>query len=413
MEQKQFDELVAKLGKEAALEVQKESKAIETKLMGLVEEKNKGLISGEEFEAFKAEALNDVNQKLQKLDDIAKEQGTKMSEVLTMQSGKTFKTIENILAEKKDELMKLKNQGFGNIEISLKDAGVISVANSITAMAAPPNSPYAPGIGGSVLELFDIRQNPNFILNYVDMGRTNQSRLAWLNELNTGEGDAALVQEGNKKPLIDFDFQVELSTAKKIAGMVQITEEFEDDLPGLGTQVRRMLQERVIRKFDDTIYAAVILAAPGFTTNYFDNKVSCANYWDAIRAGVAQIASKNYDPNLVALNPLTKGLMDMTKNDECSYITPAFAETMQNMIREANQVATDKVLIGDMTQYKVDIYKDFVLKLGWNNDDFQRNQFSVVGEIRYHDYVSDNRKNAFAYYDLATVAAQIDKPKTT
>lgn len=412
MEQKQFDELVAKLGKEAAEQVKKESQAIEEKLIGLVDEKRKGLITGDEFEKFKGECLGEVNQKLQKLEDIAKEQGNKIAESLTLQSGKQVKSIETLLQEKKDELAKIKAQGFGSIEISLKAAGVISITNSIAAMDNPPDSPYAPGIGGNILELFDIRKNPNFIMNYVDLGRTNQSRLAWLNEI-AGEGAPDTVAEGAVKPLIDYDFKVELSTANKIAGMVKITEEFEDDLPGLATQVRRMLMEDVIRKFDDAIYTNVIAAAPGFTTTYFDGKVQDANYWDAIRAGVAQVASNNYTANFIALNPLTAALMDMTKNNNGSYLKPPFTDELNAMMREANKVATGKVLVGDISQYKVDIYKDFVLKLGWNNDDFQRNQYSVVGEVRYHDYISVNRKKALAYYDLDTVVAEIDKTATT
>jgi len=412
MEQKQFDELVAKLGKEAAEQVKKESQAIEEKLIGLVEEKRKGLITGDEFEKFKGECLSEVNQKLQKLEDIAKEQGNKIAESLTLKNGHQVKSIETLLQEKKDELAKIKAQGFGSIEISLKAAGVVSITNSIAAMDNPPDSPYAPGIGGNILELFDTKKNPNFIMNYVDLGRTNQSRLAWLNEI-AGEGAPDTVAEGAAKPLVDYDFKVELSIAKKIAGMVKITEEFEDDLPGLATQVRRMLMEDVIRKFDDAIYTNVIAAAPGFTTTYFDGKVQDANYWDAIRAGVAQVASNNYTANFIALNPLTAALMDMTKNNNGSYLKPPFTDELNAMMREANKVATGKVLVGDISQYKVDIYKDFVLKLGWNNDDFQRNQYSVVGEVRYHDYISDNRKKALAYYDLDTVVAEIDKTATT
>lgn len=413
MEQKQFDELVSKLGKEAAEQVRKEATEIEKKLTGLVEEKRKGLITGEQFESFKSEALSEVNQKLEKLEDIAKEQGKKIAESLTMKGGAKVKSIETLLQEKKEELSRIKNQGFGNIEISLKAAGVISIGNSIAAMDNPPDSPYAPGIGGSILDLFDIRKNPNFIMNYVDLGRTNQSRLAWLNELDTGEGEPAEVAEGAVKPLLDYDFKVELSTAKKVAGMVKITEEFEDDLPGLATQVRRMLMEDVVRAFDDAIYTNVIAASTGFTTTYFDGKVQDANYWDAIRAGVAQVASNNYTANLIALNPQTAALMEMEKNNNGTYLVPPFNNRISPMIREANKVETGKVLVGDISQYKVDIYKDFVLKLGWNNDDFQRNQYSVVGEVRYHDYISDNRKKALAYYDLDTVVAEIDKTATT
>jgi hypothetical protein len=71
-------------------------------------------------------------------------------------------------------------------------------------------------------------------------------------------------------------------------------------------------------------------------------------------------------------------------------------------------VAENNALVGDITQYNVDVYKDMVLKVGYNNDDFQRNQFSVIAEVRYHDYISTTRKVALAYYNLLTVRTLID-----
>jgi hypothetical protein len=49
-----------------------------------------------------------------------------------------------------------------------------------------------------------------------------------------------------------------------------------------------------------------------------------------------------------------------------------------------------------------------VLKVGFNSDDFQRNQFSVIAEVRYHDYISNNRKAALVYDQLTRIKALID-----
>jgi hypothetical protein len=46
--------------------------------------------------------------------------------------------------------------------------------------------------------------------------------------------------------------------------------------------------------------------------------------------------------------------------------------------------------------------------MGWYNDQFIRNMFSIVGEIRYHRYISDNRKNALLYDNVFNVRARID-----
>jgi hypothetical protein len=49
-----------------------------------------------------------------------------------------------------------------------------------------------------------------------------------------------------------------------------------------------------------------------------------------------------------------------------------------------------------------------VLKVGYNSDDFRRNQFSVIAEVRYHDYISDNRKDALLYDELDRIVSLIE-----
>lgn len=74
---------------------------------------------------------------------------------------------------------------------------------------------------------------------------------------------------------------------------------------------------------------------------------------------------------------------------------------------QANKVVVGNAFVGDLKQFKVDVYKDFVLKVGLVNDDLINNRFTIVGEIRYHRYISESRKKAIVYDSLAQVAASI------
>lgn len=420
MEKQEFDELVKEIGNKAAGEFKTQADALEARLKAEFEKVKNESITRDAFDKFKNEELNALNEKLTSMQDIAKTQGEALTKLSNPQGGKSYKSLEDVIRDNAPKLKELFAQGHGNIEINLQDlgisalrsnkaVGVIGVGTSINAMDSAPTSPYAPGIGGANLNVFDITQNPNFIMNYVDMGRTNQYRLAWINEI-AGEGAVAEVAEGAAKPQLDIDFKVEISEAKKIAGMIKITEEFESDLPQLETQVRRLLMEKTVRGFDDALYTAIVAAATGFTTTALDDKIDFANLWDALGALSAQVGVNNFTPNLAALNPITSFQIQSTKNADALYVAPPYAPKINQILKESNKVAANKGLVGDMTQYKVDIYKDFTLKMGWNNDDFQRNQFSVVCEVRYHRYISDNRKKAIVYGDLPTVQAQILKP---
>ena len=410
MTPEQEKELLEKVGKEATEATKKQIAETEAAINKKAEEAAKGLMTKADFDKFKAEELAKVNEQLAEIskhDEAIKEIGNKVEAALEKSNGKQQKSIEQFIIEQADKIKELRSNG-KMMEITgaeLKAAGVTSIGGSIQDMTTPPGSPYAPGIGGSTLEIFDILRNPNYILGAVDLGRTDQSRLAWANETDY-QGAPAEVEEGNEKPMTQHKFQVELSTAKKIAGYVKITDEFDQDLPAFATKVRRMLQDDVVRGWDDAIQAAVIAASTGYTLG--GQGVSDANYWDALRFMWAQVVKANFRPNSIGINPVTAARLDTIKNLEGSYSVPAFADMMRRLTTEANKVAVGNAFVGDLKQYKVDQYKDFVLKVGWVNDDLIKNQFTIVGEVRYHRYISDARKTGIVYANLDTVVGLID-----
>lgn len=417
LEKKEFDELVEKIGTEAATKIQSGLKDAEDKMKAAAIEANKGMMTSAEFETFKSEQLAKANELLasiDKLEGAVKEQGTKMNEIFEKSAPKaqTFEEFftNTIAGEKGEKLLELRNKS-GFVEFTatqLKAAGITSIGGTtIQDLSSPPGSPYLPGIGGSELQIFDIRRNPNFVLDKVDLGRTNQSRLAWINE--TGEeGLPTEVAEGGDKPLIQNKFQLETSVAKKIAAHLKITEEFEQDVPQLATLVRRLLQERVIRAWDDAIQAALEAIATAYSAPALNGSIPFANFWDAVYAMLAQVRVANYIPNSVNIHPYTNVKMQGDKTTDGVYLLPSFKDEIQRMLTQANKMSVDNALVGDLTQYKVDVYKEFVLKVGWVNDDFIKNQFAVVGEIRYHRYISDNRKTAIVKGNLSNIRGLLD-----
>lgn len=426
MNEQQLEALRTQLGNQAAERINTEMKSLETKLNEKHDQVIAGKLSKEDFDKFKnseLSALNDRISEAEKLASVVKTQGDLINELKEkLETGNQGKTVslEDFLKSISPKIRDLYKQGSGVIEYSsseLKEAGVrsfrrkdatnMAVGSSVEAMTTPPNSPYLPGIGGSELELFDIVRNPNFIINRVDVGRTNQSRLAWINETSYDGTVGVEVAEGASKPQISHKFKVEMSEAKKAAAYVVLTEEFEDDLPGLATAIRRMLQNDVLRAFDDAIQAAIIAVARPYEISGLDGKVPFTTLFDAMGALLAQIGFYNFIPNTLALNPVTSWQALMDKDSEGRYLNPPFMDRLNRLLVEATKVAVGYGLAGDLSQYKVDIYKDFTMRIGWINDQFIKNQFSIVGELRYHRYISDARKKAIVYNDLAAVQAKI------
>jgi hypothetical protein len=414
--EQQFNDLTAKLGNESATAIKKQFAESEKSINDKIEDVKKGLMTSKEFETFKAEELAKVTEKLTGFESILKEQGTAINALKENGNTAKPKTLEDVLADKEvlAEIKAVQKAGQGNVEIpldgiTLKTAGSTSIGNSIQPMTPPPNSPYLPAAAPlDANNFFGIMYNPNFIINYVNRGSTNFSMLPWVNETSV-EGAAAEVHEGAQKPLWNTRFKVEMSTAKKIAAMSTITEEFDQDLPGFTTIVQRLLTEEVARKWDDAIYAAVIDVAKLYNITGLNGKVDDANLYDALRAAIAQIGKYNFNANFIGVNPVTGALIEMQKSaTDRLYLVPPFLQRLQSMMREGNKVTEGYALVGDINQYNVDTYKNMVLKVGYNSDDFRRNQFSVIAEVRYHDYISDNRKNALLYDQLDRIVSLID-----
>lgn len=436
----EYKQLVAKFGEDATKKMKEIGDATELRINQANEQRFAGLMKAEDFEKFKKEEMQKLNDKLAGMESDLKEKLRLQGEALNKLSsgnGKEEKkaiTLKQFFDSKMDEIKDYRRKGAGFMEITSEDlikAGVVSMNagdrvstkaaaahstlagtiggtdGSIVNMTSPPGSPYLPGLGGSDLELFDLIYNPNFILNRVDVGTTNQSRLAWLNEVEYQGTPGTAIAEGAVKPQVQHKFQVEYSVAKKAAAWIELTEEFEDDTPGLATAVRRMLQADVLRAFDDAIQAAVIAVAHPYEITGLDGVVPAATLFDTLGALLAQIGYYNFAPNTIALNPITSWLVQMGKGNDGHYLNPPFLSRINAMLVEANKVAVGFGLAGDLSQYKVDIYKQFTIRVGWINDEFIYNKFAIVGELRYHNYISDNRKKAIVYDELVDVQAQI------
>jgi hypothetical protein len=389
------------------------------KVDNAVDAAKKGLISPEQLEAATKAATEELSKTITAQETILKAQGDKINGLIESQK-KPFsgmEMIEEVFKANAAKLKQIHKDGTGFIEINLEGKAVDSIANSVQNMTSPPGSPYAPGISNTPLTVYDILRNQQFVSSYTDNGNTDVSRLAWINETSL-IGAPALVLEGAPKPLTQRTFQVEMSTAKKIAAALQITEEFDTDLPYLSSQVKTLLQLDLVRAFDDQIQADVISnASPfdfttagigGYNLGALKGSIYDATLWDALTAMGLYPRINNFIPNVSLINPITWGKMQMGKDTVGRYNYPSDDLISKINAQIGNKVWPDFALVGDMKQFKVMIYKDFVLKMGWINDDFIRNQFTIVAEVRFHDYISAARKKAIVYGEAKWVAEQLN-----
>ena len=434
MKQEEVDAIVSKVNTDLGEVFKKEHTKVEQmvkdmeaktqeKINTAVEAGRKGLLSPEKAEEIVKEQMKEYSTKTSSLEEALREQGEVLAGLKEKIKAVPEKgeSLEDLIKKEIPKLKELFKAGTGFIKIEAKAAGVTSIGNAVQAMAAPPGSPYAPGIGGPALTLYDILRNPNFVSNYVNVGRTSESRIAWINETSL-MGYPALVPEGSQKPLTQRTFQVEYSLAKKVAAYIQVTEEFDRDLPGLATAVQRLLQNDVVRAYDDQVQTDVIANVSPFSFSpanvpgnptigasmaAFQKNIFDATYWDALLIMATQVRLSNFIPNISLLNPGLWAKLMTSKDTLGRYNYPPDDIIKALNIVQGNKLYPDYALAGDLQQFNVDIYEDFVIKMGWINDDFIRNQFTIVAEVRFHDYISTARKPAIVYGNAKYIAEQL------
>lgn len=396
---------------------------------GLTEDKAKAMIE----EAFKAYKGLDVAKMMEMLDEktgfaalkaAVKIQGEAITAL--QESGKrdTVKSVrqevEKWVNENKNLIGQVKG-GAQNVSLppiniskeSMQKAITMLESASLGGSAYLPNAQVLPG----VIDL--VRVQPTF-WNYLRKQVSKANPLIWVNKYNK-LGNAVFTSEGSAKQLASFELQTESSVPRKVAEKMKISTEMLDDIDYLTGVIMDELRYEV-----DTASNAGVLTGTGVAPNpkgvtvYASlytlatiTGVTTPNNSDAIRAAIAQLRSLNYNGPLTAfVNPIDAAIMDLKKNSQGSYVLPPFETADGRVIAatpvvEDNNIAVGYLLIGDLSKYHVFMHTDFQVAWGWENDDFTKNLVTVIGERRFHAWVSGNEVTAFIYDTFANIKTAI------
>lgn len=363
---------------------------------------------------------------IQQLKDKGKEPATPLRQSIAQQlkafivanpdKWEAFKSHESLsfgTTKEKDPVTgQMVQKGAIELQFFHKAAATMSVANSTGASAFVPTIEMVPG-------LVQIARNQPFLEDYANTSATSSARIVWVEKTNP-QGQAAMTPEGGLKPLISFEIKTNESFARKVTDKIKVSTEMLDDIDFIAGEIENELKYQVDIAVDNqlltgdgtgnnlkgiTRYAGLYVLTTVKTTG-------TPNDADAIRAGIAQIKTLNFNANYAFINPVDGANMDLTKNTQGSYIIPPFQSSNGLTIAgvtvvESNQMPQGQVLLGDMSKFVVRNYKAFSIQYGWVNDDFELNLVTIIGERRLHDYVADNNTGAFIYDSFANIKTAI------
>jgi HK97 family phage major capsid protein len=369
------------------------------------------------FEGLDVESLKSLTNADKGVMKILQAQGAEITALKEKGAGNQaeepmIKQIENWTVKHKDTLNKIKDR----VRVDIPEFDV-KVATMTTANVVTQGSPYLPQPGFDNT-LHDLRRVQPTFWDYLPKGRTSNSAWVWVNKKQP-TGAAAFIGQGVAKPGIAFELTTEISNAKKIAVSAKSSTEILQDIQGMESwikgemsyQFKKVLNSKFLTGAATTTDPAGIttLAVPFSTTGL---ETDNPNNFDAILAAITQLRVNFFDgPVTVFVNPVDYANMIMTKADTSGvYILPPFAAANGMNIGGAivvadNNIASGYLLAAQLDLYKVLIYKDASIQMGWENDDFTKNLVTWIMEMRVHQYMSDNDRGAFIYDTFAHVKA--------
>lgn len=279
-------------------------------------------------------------------------------------------------------------------------------------------------------EINDIQLRAPFIEEFANVSSTNKPVYTYVDYI-PGEGDVGFIAEGGTKTQLDLDISVRTETPVKAAGYEILTEEAITDIPRMDYNARTLLFRKYLLKRQDGILfgnglnnnpLGVTAIATAFNPlSWVAPKIKYPNLYDVVVAMANQIYTTTaytddveYYPNVAFVNPADFAGMKLAKDAKGQYLFPTI--TLLNgkeidgiRIVAKNKIPAGKILMGDFTKLNIIDYIAYSVRMGWINDQFIKNMFTMLGEGRFYVFVKNLDQRAFLYDDIDNVIAGIEE----
>jgi len=371
-----------------------------------------------------AQKNNATKEEITKITEAIKTQGQALEDFMEAQKAVVIKDtlaqFEMFLSASKEDLAGIQKNKTGIIEFIPKVVSGITTGNGTTPVALPGN--YTTDLGS-----FNLR-NDNSLLELATVTNTNSPTHVYT-EMVPKDGNYAMVAEGGLKPQIDFSWVNRHATPKKAAAYEVLTEEAVTDIPRLMSVAKEYLKKKHdLFKVDRVFFGDGLLENPKGATVYgrafvagaMALKLTAPNFMDVVNAAIADIFvthnfvdEASYMANVVLINPIDFFLQFQSAKDGNGLPLYPQASLFNTVtiggvtIRPWSKVPAGKIFVADMSKYNISNYIPFSIRIGWINDQFITNQFTMVGESRFFAYVKNFDQQAFIYDDIATIKTAI------
>lgn len=384
-------------------------------------------VSKEDLEAMKTQLEETHELEVKALNDTNREQGLAISKMLKNMTGSISTSQENevakFLSDNEAKIKELKAQGHGFIEL------VTKAPESMTTGSASLPSP-APALQGTqVAPAGNVNLRGTIVDSLVTTLGTNLASYAYT-ETVPKDGDYAFVAEKGIKPQIDFKIETRYASPKKVAAHMVLTDESVQDIRGLQSIANNYLRAKHdLKRQSGILFGDGVGENPKGATLYgrtfvpgdMASAVTNPNFMDIVNACVTDIYTTHnytdeipYMSNIVMVNPVDFYIQLVSAKDDNGLPLYPQAGLFNRVtigsvtIIPFEDIPTGKIFVADLSKYKTTNYIPYSVKVGWINDQLITNQFTIVGESRFHAFVEKLDEQAFIYDDLSVIKSAIE-----
>ena len=394
-----------------------------------IEEDVNSKVTAEELKAFKDEFNSTIAKENKALNEAVSKQGLAITKMLDQMKGKGMplsksakSQIKDFISDNAEKIKEIKNQKHGLIEFEVKAVGDMTTGSASNPDGIPDllgvqtEAPSNANLRGSVVEPLVTTVN------------TNQSVYTYT-ETVPKDGDYGFIAEGTTKSELDFKVETRYAEPVKVAGYEILTEESVQDIPNLQSIATTFLrQKHDLKRQNGILFGNGVSPNPKGATAYgrafvagsMANTVTDTNFMDVVNACITDIYTTHnyqdempYMANIVMINPIDFFTQLVSAKDQRGLPLYPSASLFNRVtiggvtIIPFEDIPAGKIFVADMSKYNVTNYVSYTVRIGWINDQFITNKFTMVGESRFHAFVKKLDEQAFIYDDIATVKTAI------
>ena len=392
------------------------------KINSVINEKTMNSATKTELESLKSEitALVGKNDTTEMKTAIAKLEGTieGLKESRIVGEG-SFKNIgEAIFKAYSENIDKIKSNTSGVVDLEVKVAGTMTI-----------NGNYS----GGVIALTELEQGVTrivrrapFLRQIVNAGVTLSKYITYIEQANPDPNEAGMTAEGALKTQQDFDLVERQAVTQKVTAFIKVSKEMIQDLPFMQREINTELMELVALKLDSQILSGdgtgnnlvgILQNATAWTAGSFAVSVPFANELDVLRVAIQQVETALFQVNYIVMHPTDIAKFDVTKTSTGEYTMPMIYTDVNGVKRyngieiiSNTGIAVGTFLVGDFTKSNLRVREDMNIQVGYVNDDFTKNLFTILCEARATHYVKTNHYGAFVKGTFATAKSALLKP---